>query len=304
MRAIHGGGAGVRRGWRALKAGAASLPLLAAVHAARLGAQLHAGEPARDPLAVAERLLAVQAQDPRGMRLAVRARSSDLCAADVDRALTEERSLVVTTLNRGTLHLVRSEDLPWLHALTAPALMTTAARRLADEGVPPGDAERGVTEVERALAEDGPLVRGRLRERLDADGVRTAGQALVWVLALAGLRGLVVRGPVVDGEHAHVLVRDWLGEPPPFDRDVALAELARRYLAGHGPASDRDPPHRQRDLPAVRARGRPRGRDLGPCPGARSCSTRSSRLRPRSPPPSRPTRPTWCASCAGRAEEG
>ncbi len=35
-------------------------------------------------------------------------------AADIDRALTEERSLVITTLNRGTLHLVRSEDYPLL----------------------------------------------------------------------------------------------------------------------------------------------------------------------------------------------
>jgi hypothetical protein len=35
-------------------------------------------------------------------------------------------------------------------------------------------------------------------------------------------------------------VRDWLGEPPAVDRDAALAELARRYLAGHGPADERD----------------------------------------------------------------
>jgi hypothetical protein len=57
---------------------------------------------------------------------------------------------------------------------------------------------------------------------------------------LASLRGLVVRGPMIGREHAYVLVRDWLGEPAPADRDTALAELARRYLAGHGPASDRD----------------------------------------------------------------
>jgi Winged helix DNA-binding domain len=49
-----------------------------------------------------------------------------------------------------------------------------------------------------------------------------------------------VRGPMVGGRHAYVLVRDWLGEQQPVDRDRALAELARRYLAGHGPASDRD----------------------------------------------------------------
>jgi hypothetical protein len=37
-----------------------------------------------------------------------------------------------------------------------------------------------------------------------------------------------------------VLVSDWLGDPKPLERDRALAELARRYLAGHGPADDRD----------------------------------------------------------------
>jgi hypothetical protein len=58
---------------------------------------------------------------------------------------------------------------------------------------------------------------------------------------LASLRGLIVRGPVAAGEQAFVLVRDWLGAPPRLpDRDVMLADLARRYLAGHGPAAERD----------------------------------------------------------------
>ncbi len=35
-------------------------------------------------------------------------------------------------------------------------------------------------------------------------------------------------------------MREWLGEPPPVDREQALAELARRYLVGHQPATDRD----------------------------------------------------------------
>ena len=206
----------------------------------RLSAQLLAGPPARDPVAVAERLLAVQGQDPRGARLAIRARTTGLTAADVDRALTDERSLLITWLNRGTLHLVRSEDYSWLHALTTPPLFTGNARRLAQEGVPPTLADRGVDVIERSLATEGPLTRAELRERLVVAGVPTAGQALVHLLVLASLRGLTVRGPMVGRQHAYVLVRDWLGEPPPVDRDRALAELARRYLAGHGPADERD----------------------------------------------------------------
>jgi hypothetical protein len=207
---------------------------------ARFAAQLLSGPPARDPVAVVERLLAVQGQDPRGFRLAVRARTEGLTAADVERALTEDRSLVVTWLNRGTLHLVRSEDYPWLQALTTPRLLTGNARRLRQEGVSPDDAERGVALIERALADEGPRTRPQLRERLDAAGVPTAGQALVHLLFLTSLRGIAVRGPMMGGEQAYALVRDWLGEPGRVDRDAALAELARRYLAGHGPADDRD----------------------------------------------------------------
>ena len=95
--------------------------------------------------------------------------------------------------------------------------------------------------VRAALADDGPLVRSQLRERVAAAGVRTEGQALVHILALASIRGLVVRGPATGGEQAFVLARDWLGAPPPtMDREAALGELARRYLAGHAPAADRD----------------------------------------------------------------
>src|SRR4051812_35760873 len=96
--------------------------------ARRLTAQLLAGPPAADPLAVCERLLAVQGQDPRGARLAVRARTSGVTAADVDRALTDERSLLISWLNRGTLQLVCSEDYPWLQALTPPPLRTGNGR--------------------------------------------------------------------------------------------------------------------------------------------------------------------------------
>jgi hypothetical protein len=208
--------------------------------AERLRAQLLVGKAARNPLAVTRRLLAVQGQDPRGARLAIRARSRGLTAADVDRSLTDDRSLLITWLNRGTLHLVCSEDYAWLHALTAPRLITANTRRLMQEGVTPNAAERGVRAIERALEADGPMTRAQLRERIAAAGVRTEGQALVHLLMLATLRGLTVRGPMAGSEQAYALVADWLGAPAKVLRERALAELARRYLLGHAPADDRD----------------------------------------------------------------
>ena len=216
-------------------------PAPSSLAAQRLCAQLLSGAPARTVSGVTGHLLAIQAQDPRGARLAVRARTSGLLAADIDEALTADRSVVISWLNRGTLHLALAEDYWWLHQLTTPQLATGNARRLAQEGVPPADAERAVGVIERSLAADGPLTRAELRERVAAAGVRTEGQAMVHILALATLRGLTVRGPMRGGEQAFVLARDWLGAPPPpMDRERALGLLARRYLAGHAPAADRD----------------------------------------------------------------
>jgi hypothetical protein len=65
--------------------------------AARLAAQRLSGVPAADAVEITRHLLAVQAQDPRAARLAVRARSLVGHASAVDSALTVERSLVITS---------------------------------------------------------------------------------------------------------------------------------------------------------------------------------------------------------------
>ena len=207
---------------------------------ARLAAQRLSGTHAGDVVEATRHLLAVQAQDPRGARLALRVRIAGGHASAVDRALTSDRSLVITWVNRGTLHLIAAEDEPLLHALTTPQLRSTSDRRLAQEGVSPAAGRRGIGAIVRALGDDGPLTRNQIRTVLETARVPTTGQAMVHVLFRATLDGLIVRGPMTDGEHAFVLVADWLGERPKLERDRAMAELARRYLRGHGPADERD----------------------------------------------------------------
>jgi hypothetical protein len=215
----------------------------------RLTSQLLAGAVPRGPRAVVsvtERLLAIQAQDPRGARLAIRARSRGATAADVDRALTDDRSVLITWLCRGTLHLVTADDYPLLQALTTPQLVTASDRRLAQEGLSSAGVRRGIVAIERALADDGPLGIRSLRERALAAGVATAGQAMIHLLFRASLEGRIVRGPVSGADHRYALVSDWLPSASAqvarigADRDRALRELALRYLAGHGPAAARD----------------------------------------------------------------
>ena len=192
-------------------------------------------------------LLAVQAQDKNAWRLALRARVDGVTAADIDLALTDRRSLLVAWFNRGTLHLIASEDYPWLLGLTAPTQVTSNSRRLAQLGFTPDEADRGVARIEQALLNDGPLSRSQIRERLQSAGIRTEGQAMVHLLFATVIRGLAVMGPAGPGGQLFAHTREWLGVDPVTPgslggerRDTALAELARRYLLGHGPATAAD----------------------------------------------------------------
>ena len=172
---------------------------------------------------VVRRLLAVQAQDPRAARVALRARGAER---------VDESALVTTWLLRGTLHLVAVEDLGWLHALTGALVRPQTERRLAELGAAPA---RALRVIERALA-DGPRSRADLADRLRAAGLAAEGQIVPHLLGLAASRGTLV----LAGD-AYALTADVVpaARAAP-DRDAALAELARRYLRGHGPATPDD----------------------------------------------------------------
>lgn len=212
----------------------------AAISAGRLGAQLLGVQRARRPEEVVQRLLAVQAQDRRAFRLAVRSRSSGCTAASVDAALSVDRTLVVSWLCRGTLHLVGAADYWWLHRLTASRQLAGNAKRLAQLGVGDAQIESAVAVILSEVAR-GPRTRAELGAAIDDARLPTSGQILVHLLVAAALRAHLVRGPLRAGEHCFVDAERWLDRPPGVDdHDDRLALLARRYLAGHGPASPGD----------------------------------------------------------------
>ena len=189
---------------------------------------------------VVRHLLGVQAQIYAASHLAVRARSPVPTSADVETAVTEDRSLVWTWAMRGTLHLITAEDYGWLMPLTVRPSTANALRRLAQEGVAGDRAERAVRLTESAVAKHGHLSRADIAEQVSKKGIRIKGQAAAHLVWLASARGLICHGPLHDGKRHFVLVSDWLGhrESQPFG--AAINELALRYLKSHGPASPED----------------------------------------------------------------
>ena len=215
---------------------------VARVLAERVRAQVLTGLRPADPVEAVRRVGALQAQDARALRLAIRARTTGVDAPAVQRALAEPGRLVVTWLMRGTLHAVPATDVRWLLALLRPARSSGRTRRLA-LGLDDHLLDTALPIAVELLAA-GPLTRSELADRLRAAGVPLGpGQAPAHLLSVAAREGLVCRGPDRDGEPTYVRLSDWLpgaGPVEPVERDDALARLARRYLTGHGPAGAAD----------------------------------------------------------------
>src|SRR5215211_937733 len=191
-------------------------------------AQLLSGRRPRSVAEVVQALGGLQAQDTPASRLAVRPRSTGLDAAAVRRACNQDRSVVRTWAMRGTLHMVAAEDAGWLVGLLGRRFLAAGRRRRLQLGLDDRLCGRALKALPAVLA-GGPLSRAEL--------VRAPAH----LVGYAALSGLVCRGPDLDGDEAsYVLLEDWAGKGRTLEGDDALAELARRYLAGHGPADPED----------------------------------------------------------------
>ncbi len=195
--------------------------------------------PHRTPLEVVSSLGAVQAQDYPGALWAVGLRTSNASERDVERALAS-RVILRTWPMRGTLHFVAAADVRWMLDLLAPRVIAATAPRNRQLGLDAADFARSRKIVVAALEGDRQVSRPDLYARLDAAGISTAaGRGLHIVLRLA-LEGLICFG-ARDGTHqTFALLAEWAPHAVRMERDESLAELARRYFTGHGPASWRD----------------------------------------------------------------
>jgi hypothetical protein len=113
-------------------------------------------------------------------------------------------------------------------------------RRLSQLGMPDARQGRALKLVAGMLTDEGPLTRGQIAERLETAGIELNSMTRLHMMRLAVISGIACLGPDRGAQTCLVRREDWIGKQPPFDRDQALAELARRYLRAFSPATDRD----------------------------------------------------------------
>jgi hypothetical protein len=199
---------------------------------ARLATQRMLSDPLAGSAEVVALLAAVQSQEFAHALWSLRLRSASGTEAEV-RAAFDRGEFLRTHVLRPTWHLVAAEDIGWLLAVTAPRVQRLNGTMYRQQGLDQAALDRAATTITDALAGGAEFTRADLGALLGTSGVRLAYQVMN-----AELEGLIVSGAMRGAQHTYARLADRV--PAARRRSGDLAELAFRFYAGHGPASEPD----------------------------------------------------------------
>jgi hypothetical protein len=238
--------------------------ITAAERRARLGRR-HALSPqhrAADPVEVARRVVALHGTDPATTVLSAVQRTKDGTITDVDKALYDDRSLIRVLSMRRTVFAVPTDLVSACHAGASDIVAREQRRRLEKllaESDVTDDPVGWLREVEaiavaavEAAGEISSAELGKLDERLATRVVLSAGkkyeatQAVASrLLTLMSATGEIVRvrprGGWTSTQFRWSTLHNWSPDAiEPCTVEDAAAEIARRWLAAYGPATEDD----------------------------------------------------------------
>ncbi len=171
-----------------------------------------------------------------GQRMSARTTAADVQAEQA------AGGWVRTHVLRPTWHHVAPDDVRWLQRLTGPRVEASIAARHRQLGLDERTRDHAVEALRELLADGSHPTRRELAARLADRGLPASGEQVGHQLMVAELRGVVCSGPPRGAEHTYALVDDVATPSPCDDLDAGAAriELVRRFIGGHGPATDRD----------------------------------------------------------------
>ena len=202
----------------------------------RLVNQQIASSTCASPGEVVSRLGAMQAQDYLGALWAVGLRSPGTTEADVEKALAR-REIVRTWPMRGTLHFVAAADARWMLELLTPRVIAASATRHQQLELDQNVFARSEKIFRKVLGGGQQRTREDMMGLLESAGISTANQRGYHILWLLAQQRVLCFGPRQGKQQTFVLFEEWIPQSRSLPREEALAELALRYFASHGPAT-------------------------------------------------------------------
>ena len=194
----------------------------------------------RQPHEVVRWFGAVQAQEFHAAKWALALRMRKATNASIEDAFNRGE-IVRTHLLRPTWHFVAPDDIRWLLQLTGPRINLSCGSTFRKYELDTAVFKRSHRALTNALTGEKHLTRSELKAVLNRSGIAADDTVrMAHILLRAELDGIVCSGPRRGNQFTYALIDERVPAGKQFDRDEALAELARRYFTSHGPATVAD----------------------------------------------------------------
>jgi hypothetical protein len=194
--------------------------------------------PSRTPAEIADYMGALQGQDYYNALWALGIRTGQT-EAEILQSL-EDRTVIRTWPQRGTLHFVAAQNARWQVELSAARLLKGAVTRHKNLGLDEATFMLSEQILRRALARHTYLTRPQILEALEEAGIASAsgrGYHMLWRLAQTGVTYV---GPMHAKQQTFGLLDELVPKPQSLPREESIIALAKRYFMSHGPATLQD----------------------------------------------------------------
>ncbi|HTI58580.1 winged helix DNA-binding domain-containing protein [Mucilaginibacter sp.] len=200
----------------------------------------HLNEPGfTKPAEVVKWLGAVQAQDYAGAKWAIGQRLMNGSDKIIEKAFNDGE-ILRTHVMRPTWHFVAPQDIRWMLDLTAARVRAIAATRHRQLQLDEKVFSKCTNTLTRVLEGGKQLARTQLIDTLRNAGIKIEEQRFVHIMMEMELRQLICSGGTEGKQLTYTLLDDRVPKTAAISRDEALATMAGRYFASHGPATLQD----------------------------------------------------------------
>lgn len=158
---------------------------------------------------------------------------------EIERCFNEGK-ILRTHLLRPTWHFVAPADIRWVLALTAPRIHTFSSYMYRQLEMDSKTIKRSNDTLAKALEGGKQLTRATLKAALEKENIVADGLRLGYFMMCAELDGVICSGPRIGKQFSYALLDERVPRARKLNRDESLAELAKRYFTGRGPASLQD----------------------------------------------------------------
>ncbi len=180
----------------------------------------------------------IQAQDTRQSRWVIASRIEGATDASIKASLARGE-IVRTWPMRGTLHYTDPRHVRPLLELCAAKTLSGFPKRRAILGISDAHAEKALALMQKGLRGK-TLSRTELGALLEKGDIPMQTQWVYHLACYAATKGIICFGPPDGDDDTFVLLDEWVPAAKRLPREAQLAEIARMYVRGHGPATADD----------------------------------------------------------------